>query len=125
VIFLTKHQRIYREELQCVWLGVWDKNQTYLLGMSGIGIPREISGIGIPKKLYRYYRYTGFPLIIIKENSLMAILSNSKRENDNFEAVSNMFRTTYFNALLSVKSHEVEILNHCSRRSLNCHSVVK
>ena len=28
---LTKHRRIYREELQmCVWLGVWDKNQTYL-----------------------------------------------------------------------------------------------
>jgi hypothetical protein len=29
--------------------------------------------IGIPKKLYRYYRYTGFPLIIIKENFLMEI----------------------------------------------------
>jgi hypothetical protein len=30
--------------------------------------------IGIPKKLYRYYWYTGsFPLIIIKENSLMEI----------------------------------------------------
>jgi hypothetical protein len=38
---LTKHRRIYREELQiCVWLGVWDKNQTHLQGgESGIGRP--------------------------------------------------------------------------------------
>ena len=42
--------------------------------------------------------------------NLKEILSNSKRENDNFEAVSN---DTYSD---SVKSHEVEILNHCSRK---------
>jgi hypothetical protein len=36
---LTKHRRIYREELQiCLWLVVWDKNQTYLQeDESGIG----------------------------------------------------------------------------------------
>jgi hypothetical protein len=42
--------------------------------------------------------------------NLKELLSNSKRENDNFEAVSN---DTYSD---SVKSHEVEILNHCSRK---------
>ena len=41
---------------------------------------------------------------------------NSKRENDHFEAVSNMFRTCFERHILSVKSHEVEILNHCSRK---------
>jgi hypothetical protein len=51
------------------------------------------------------YRYTekkntdviGIP-VFLKE-----ILSNSKRENDHFEAVSNMFRTTRTQCKISLK----------------------
>jgi hypothetical protein len=56
---LTKHRRIYREELQiCVWLDVWDKNQTYLQGgESGIG--RTSGGWKFPELTFaRWVRET-------------------------------------------------------------------
>jgi hypothetical protein len=49
----------------------------------------------VPKKLYRYrFSFDNYKGKFFN-GSLKEILSNSKRENDNFEAVSNMFRTTY------------------------------
>jgi hypothetical protein len=54
--------------------------------------------------------------------NLKEILSNSKRENDNFEAVSNMFRTTRTQCKISLK-WKVQII--AVESSLNCHSVVK
>jgi hypothetical protein len=54
--------------------------------------------------------HIGIPVFFDNFGNFKEILSNSKRENDNFEAVSN---DTYSD---SVKSHEVEILNHCSRK---------
>jgi hypothetical protein len=61
------------------------------------GFSRNVRYEKFPVSVYQknYTDIIGFPLIIIKENSLMVILSNSKRENDNFEAVSNMFRMVY------------------------------
>ena len=35
--------------------------------------------------------------------NLKEMLSNSRRENDNFEAVSNMFRTTHTQCKISLK----------------------
>ena len=63
------------------------------------------------------YRYTEKIILILSvyrfsfdnykgkffNGSLKEILSNSKRENDNFEAVSNMFRTTRTQCKISLK----------------------
>ena len=60
----------------------------------------------------RNVRYEKFPVSVYRKNYtdiigipvfLKEILNNSKRENDHFEAVSNMYRTTRTQCKISLK----------------------